>query len=357
MDEVRLLVNGREYGGWTSVRITRGIEAIAGSFELSVSDRWAIRSEPWPIVEEDECSVVVLTPGAGVLGTPLITGYVDGVRLAYDAQSHSISVSGKDRAAELVENSALVGKWEFASTPLLTLAKRLADQHGISVIPGPGYAPRAPQARLAIDPGETSYQVFERACRHAGVLVVSNGLGGIVLLGPGAGGRAPVALIEGQNILAASAEYDATARFRRYVVTGQHHGTDEYNVGVAAVQSEASDPNVRRASRVLMIRAEATVTQGYAKTRAQWEASVRAARAGSFSVTVQGWTVDGALWPVNALVKLTSPMLRVDADLLITQATYTLDVGGEKTQLTLRRPDAYRPEPNVPEDPWKVALT
>ena len=70
MSDLRLVVNGKKYGGWKSVRVTRSIESIAGSFELDVSDRWAGQGEIWPIYEEDACRVEID-------GTTVIDGYVD----------------------------------------------------------------------------------------------------------------------------------------------------------------------------------------------------------------------------------------------------------------------------------------
>jgi prophage tail gpP-like protein len=111
-----------------------------------------------------------------------------------------------------------------------------------------------------------------------------------------------------------------------------------------------------------MIRPEASTTTAYAQKRASWEATVRAARAGRVSVTVQGWTqADGTLWPVNRLVRVRAPRLAIDADLLIAEATYTLSEGaGTRTTLALRRRDAFLPEPVVAKaagnEFWRTAF-
>jgi prophage tail gpP-like protein len=93
------------------------------------------------------------------------------------------------------------------------------------------------------------------------------------------------------------------------------------------------------------------------KKRAQWEATVRAARAVSVQVTVQGWRQgNGELWPVNALVNVDLPWLRLSGDMLISELTHTLDESGTRTQLTLRRPDAFIPQPATPADADPLAL-
>jgi prophage tail gpP-like protein len=347
MPEVVLTVNGQRYAGWTSAQVTRGIEAISGSFELTVSDRWAAGASPWPIYEEDECSI-------SVGGTTVLTGYVDKRSSSFGPQEHSLSVSGRDRAGALVDCSALLRKWELHNTPLLSLAQKLARPFGVDVSLGAGLSPPLVK-KLTIDPGDTAFEVLERACRTAGLLPVSDGKAGVVLLRPGST-RCTTELVEGENLLSASADFDATGRYRRYVVLGQSSGSDEaFGTVVSAVVGSAVDANVNRAERVLVVRPEGSVTPSRAKARAEWEATVRAARANTVSATVQGWhQADGALWPVNALVHVRSPRLGVVGEMLVSQLTYSVGDGGTTTQLTLRPPNAFLPEPIVKNDgAWK----
>lgn len=337
---VSIKVGGKSYAGWTSARVTRGIESLAGSFELGVSDL-----KDWKITPEDECSVLIGD-------APLITGHVDAVRYSLGPREHELSVSGRDRAAALVDCSAVLKHWDLTGLSLFDVADLLSGPFGVAVT-ARGLTPAVLEPlgrKLAIDPGETAHEALERACRLVGVLPVSDGKGGIVLTRAGSA-RAATALVEGENILAGSSAFDASGRFRTYRVTGQKGGADQdFGLEVTTTLGAAQDVGVRRSERVLVVRPEVGVTRAQAKARAQWEATVRAARGDQVQVTVQGWTQgDGAVWPINALVRVTSPSLRVDGDMLVTEATYTLDAGGTTTQLQLRRPDAFRPEPVVPE--------
>jgi prophage tail gpP-like protein len=54
------------------------------------------------------------------------------------------------------------------------------------------------------------------------------------------------------------------------------------------------------------------------------------------------------LWPINKLVRITAPLAGVDGDMLITETVFNFDAdGGTTTQLTLKRPDAFLPQPQV----------
>jgi prophage tail gpP-like protein len=333
--------NGREYGGWKSVRVTRSMESLCGSFELSVSERWANQDQPWPIEEEDECAVIVD-------GKVAITGYVDAVRPSFSGFDESLNVAGRDRAGELVDCSAALGKWEYAGANLEKVARLLCEPFGIDVTLQAGLVASF-TSKLTIDPGDTAFQVLEEACRLAGVVAISDGSGGLLLTRTGTA-RASTPLVSGVNVLSGSASYDSSERFRTYKVLGQQKGTDEvWGEAAAQVKGTATDDRVKRTWRTLVVRPEAAVTLEQAKTRAQWEAKVRAARGVSVSVTVPGWTQrDGTMWPINALVPVRVPQLRVNGEMLITEVTFGLDDSqGQTTDLTLRRPDAFTPEPVV----------
>lgn len=94
--DVRLEINGVKYGGWTKISIRRGIGQVAGTFELSITERWP--GQPIPAKIELGASCVVTVDGA-----PVITGYVDDVAPSYNAASHTVSVTGRDKTCDLVD--------------------------------------------------------------------------------------------------------------------------------------------------------------------------------------------------------------------------------------------------------------
>jgi prophage tail gpP-like protein len=350
MRDVVLTVNSREYRGWKDIRVTRSIESLSGSFSMSVSERWRGQETPWPIREGDECAIKL---GEDVI----ITGYVDTRSMSLGANEHTLNVAGRDKAADLIDCSAVLDAWEFDAVGVLEIAKRVAAPFDIEVALAPGVeAPPTPR-RVVINPGETAYDVIDRACRLAGLFPVSDG-GGRVLLTRAAEVSA-MPLVEGKNILQAQAQFDGSACYSRYIVTGQQQGEDAlFGTAAADVRAEATDKNVRRSTRVLMVRAEGGVSIRQAQDRANWEASVRRARAFQLAVTVQGWEQsDGRLWPVNALAVVEAPFLGIGGPMLISEVTYSLAEGaGTTTELTLRPPDAFLPQPEIPEIEGGTAL-
>lgn len=375
MPDLRLRVGGHEYVGWKDIAVTTGLDSIAGRFSLSVSERWSLNGQRWTIREDDACAVAIDD-------TTLITGYVDRRRMALAVGEHSFGVEGRDVTGNLVDCSAVLKQWEFANMPVLDLCRLVAKPFGITVSLQPGLVdkaigtatptrgtakPRAggspsgvgsagrahaqelghPNAKFTINPGDSAWEVIDRSCRMVGVLAVSDGLGGVLLTRAGSL-RATTALVEGENILQASADYDNSRRYREYLVRGQASTSILGDAQVAAGVSGSAQDLGAREGRVLLIRPEGQVTTAFARRRAEWEATTRAARSSEIDVVVQGWTQgDGALWPLNALVDVRLPSLHVDAEMLIVQRTFRKSDAGTLTQLHLMRGDAFLPEPTL----------
>jgi prophage tail gpP-like protein len=339
-EEVTLVVGGFRYAGWKSVRVTRSIESLAGAFALDVSDRWDGEEAPWPIVEEDACRVEID-------GEVVIDGYVDKRSLSASKDSRALSYTGRDRAAALVDCSAVLSKWTYRNVNVADFAAIVARPFGISVSVQPGLVlPKVP--KLVVSPGDTAYEVIKRAAGDDGVLIVSDGAGGILITRAG-DERAATSLVEGMNILSASVDYDGADRFHQYLILTQAAGTDNASGDATRVQAEYRDDGVRRTERVLLMRPEKGYSVADAKRRAGWEARIRAARAETVTVVVRGWKQsNGELWPLNAVTRVVAPrLIGVEGDMRITQAEHSIGEQGRVTQLRLVRPDAFTPAPTV----------
>lgn len=347
MSELLLEVNNRRYGGWQEVRVRRSIEQLSATFDLRVTERWSGQAEPWPIQRGDACSV-------RLDGELAVTGYVDDTIPRFGAKSHSVQVIGRDKTADLIDCSAIFKTGRWRDRTLLQIAVDLVKPYGISVRIAAGIDIGARFKKFAIQESETVFEALDRLARMRGLLLISDGQGGLLISRAGRE-RIKTPLVQGRNILGGGGRLSLRDRYSDYIVKGCEPGSDwstpEQN---AQPQGIAKDPAVKR-YRPLIIIAESSGNRDRLTDRAIWEAAVRMGRSARPVISVQGWRHASGLWLPNRLTKVDCPYLKLGREMLIVACTYIKGKSGTFTELELARPEAFEllamPEPQE-EDAW-----
>jgi prophage tail gpP-like protein len=335
-----LKCNGYTHEGWEDVRVTRSMETLAGGFQITYYDKWGTQEESRTIYTGDACEVIMY-------GQTIITGYVDTASINYDGSSHTLSITGRDKTGDLVDCSAIYQTGQFNNQKIEAILSSLCKPFGIKVTTASSTG--ASIQKFNINPGETVHEVIERLCKLQGLLCIADKKGNLTLIRGGEyqnGGR----LIEGVNILSGSVESDFKDRFSQITVKGQEQSSGT-NPGLNAYKATASakDLEVKR-YRPLIVIAEEQASTARCAERASWEVATRCGRSRRFEITVLGWRSEaGKLWDINQKVQIDAPNLGVSETLIISEVTYTSDSQGEKTHLTLLRPEAYLQMKELPE--------
>lgn len=355
MHDVQLKVGGREYGGWKSVRVSRSIEQIAGTFEVGVSKIWPGRDPERDIVKikmGDACSLEMD-------GETVITGFVDDVRIKHTSKTHDVTVAGRDATGDLVDCSAIHKSGQWSNETMEGIASDLCRPFGIQVDVKTDTGKRL--THWAISQGETAFACLERLARDRAVLLLSDGRGGLVIARAGSDRAAPLVL--GKNILEAEASLSSRDRYSLYIAMAQGTGQDDGSVPAAWISPKkmVSDETMAESrSRPLIVIHDGYVTGGATlEQRAQWEANVRAGRSVDVNVKVQGWAEGprGGLWHPNRISHVFDPDLRLDSDLLIKKVDFVLDENGTFAELALTDPLAFTliPMPHNPDNWMSLA--
>lgn len=333
MTDVALRVAGYRLTGWTAATVTRALETVSGRFQIAVSEHMPGTEVMRVLSPGDACSVELDDER-------VLTGFLDRVGVGYTDESHAINVDGRDATGDLVDCSAASSPGEWHDATLAEIAQDLAAPHGVAVRTETEIG--EPFRRFRIEEGESVFEAVERACRFRGVLPLSDGDGALVLGAPRRV-RVPVALERGVNILEARGESSWIDRYSEYTLLGQQAGNDDFwGAEAAHVRASARDPGVTR-HRPLTIIGEQSLSQLEAQARIDWEASVRAARARSVRVRVQGWrsTEGGALWAPGQLVRVSDDWLGIDRDLLVSTTVQRISDSGTVTEMTLYPASAF----------------
>ena len=360
MDKLTLKVAGQVYGGWKSVTINHGIEQVAGTFALGITERWPGQATSWAIPPGELCEVLIGDD-------PVINGYVDAVSVSYDAQSHDISVKGRDRTGDIVDCSA--PSVDFKNQTFDQIAQALLKPYNIRLTNQTKSKPIS-LPKNAMQQGESVFRTLEKIVRSEGALLISDRQGGLIKTRAGAGGESDTVLKFGENILRAQFEHSYANLYSNITVKGQvaAPSAERFSVTQTSCKGSVSRPSKAASSvnsqitryRPLVLVAETQADAKRCLQRAQWKASTREAKARRITITVQGWRQrSGKLWQINQTVRVTCPWMRVDERWLIAATNFKLDSGGSLTDLTLVGPNAYNllPEIPAPNAAGKFAVT
>lgn len=336
-NRARLKINSVFYEGWKAFSIQESIETIASGFRLSLTDSWG--DVRWPIRDGDLCEVYIDEE-------KLLTGYVDSIETSISKDERTIEVSGRSKASDMVDCSADIGVSNFTGIKFEDLCKKLASPFGITFSLLSGVVTGPVISKVGVGIGETAFEILDKRAKQKGLLLISTPDGQVEISTPGKT-YSVSGLTLGQNIISCNASFDSKDRFSTYKVKAQNNYELD-SVGGFQVLGRATDSNVPR-FRPLVISAGNSMTNAEAKTRAEFEATTRAARAKRVSVTVQGFRQsDGSLWKKNQLVRVIAPPLGVEnEELLISDISYSQDESGSFTTFGLKRKDAYIPVPEV----------
>ncbi|SIQ23770.1 Mu-like prophage tail protein gpP [Rhizobium sp. RU35A] len=368
---ISLEIDGQRVDQWTAATVTRDLKDFCGSFDFTFRDR---RRSGQALPYASFGPLLKLKPGPAVVirigRLPILKGYIETVEPEIEDGRASVRIAGRDVTGDLIDCAAMLDAAEFRDVSFEEAAARIVRPYGIGVRTEVDTGDPFP--RYAIDLAETAFSAIEKGARARQLLVVSDGVGGIVVTRTGKT-RAPAPIRQPGNVLAARGVFTHAARHSQTVVRGQAEGaaskrgaarldttaepidagsrssgdgsaTERERRGVTATGRATDDEISRYRPIVHLARSKADAKA--AQTEADWRSRTARAAAEEFTVTVRGHTVDGAVWTVNQLADCAIAYVDIDRELLISRVAYSEDEQrGATTEITLCSPEAFDAEP------------
>lgn len=357
---MRIEVDGVRYGGFLRASAEFRLDALCGSFEFEATSE---EGRPLPFVGGEPCAVIVDDE-------LVLTGFIEIVNVDGDSGEHRIVVAGRDKTCDVLDSSISSLSDLRAPISLARIARRVVSHLGADVQVTDAARPAAfdeAEDLASPEPGQNAFEFLEALARKRRVLLTSGPSGDLVIAAPStvdSGGRiVHKAREEGEsnNVLAYSASYDQTNRFRRYVSASQRNLVPLSLAGVpdldsivdqgTSPSSAATDPGAR-AGRQLVIAGESMFSDSQDALRAKWEADVRKARGRAYGATVHGYRNQaGRLWRTNELVRVDDDFAGIASTMLVNAVRYSISLEeGRTTTLSLLNRNAYTLELEEPAD-------
>ncbi len=338
---MKLEVNSIEYTNFTSATAEIRLDTLSNSFSFEAV-------ESLPFKGGEPCRVIVDNE-------PVVTGYIETVAGDYDAGSHSLFVSGRDKTGDLVD-STLDAMDDIKLTSLKSIIEQVitALELNITVLDFASPEDFNESEDIATpEAGQNAFEFIETLARNRHVLLTSDSDGNIIIeqtANVGTSGTLQNILgASDNNIKSASFSYDRTGRYNVYrfrsmldEVALNNAGT----VGIATIVNQNGsiiDTEIR-VGRQLSLIAESSMSDDGCVDRAIWEANIRKARGQMYSAVVQGYRTKpgGLLWSPNSSVVVVDNFANIDATMLINSVRFNMDVdGGRTTEIQCIERNAY----------------
>jgi prophage tail gpP-like protein len=365
---ITLSVAGVPYTSFKQIEVSKSLDNMVGVFSFRAVDPKGFR---FPFKVGDSCTV-------RVDGEAVIEGYIDKIHGAFSAESHEITISGRDKTSDVVD-STIGGNITFKPPiSLKSVIEQTLQKSGITglkvVDNVPGLAPFKAEDFVASKVGKKVFKFLEQYARKRQVLLTTNDLGEIIIT------RSPTA-VENQyiinqfngnanNVIEAKFTYDNSSRFHKYQMWSQlspmslvdnfdaqranrpdpsgtappAKDTSVQATQIATVKNEATDSQIRNTRTYNKI-AEQPTQQTTLADRAKWEGNIRRARSFTYNPSIQGFRYDrgSKLWALNTLVHVRDEFANLNATMLINEVTYMLSADrGSITKLSLVDKDSYK---------------
>jgi prophage tail gpP-like protein len=151
---------------------------------------------------------------------------VDTRQVAYDANSHTIQISGVSNTSWMYKSSVSTESGSFDGLTFEQVATKVMSNYpvGIKVI---GSLNAIPFEKLQNQPGEQIWDFLERIARPRGIILGSDSFGNALLIGDHNFPVINTQLIEGQNIKKCQCVIHKDQLFQLYKVHAQHPASDD----------------------------------------------------------------------------------------------------------------------------------
>jgi len=334
-DDVELLIAGKTHGDWSSYEIDSDL--------LTPADAWHVSlGMPGGKMPPDVVTGAPVEVRVG--GEAVLTGRVDEIDHAASKTAHSFSMSGRDKAADLVDCSAPVFVAKMAS--LKEIVAKIVSAFGVT-----RYRIDADETRtrekINIEPGDSAWDALARAAEANGLWPWFEPDGTLVIGGPDYSTPVVATLVlrrsgKGNNVISLHKQESMHSRYSEVTVLGQTHGT-ELEDGKNSLSGKAKDDGVTWYRPKIVVDHEADNT-AVCRDRALKLISDSRLNGLTLSAAVKGHLIDapgqpsdGMLWkPMQRVRVISEPHGIDDVFFLMARKFSRGRADGTRTMLTLK---------------------
>jgi prophage tail gpP-like protein len=341
-------VAGTYFSDWETVWIHNTWQDPNAEFRFTCAER--DQTPIWDKVQfkpRDFCKIWLANIKA-------IEGVIIVRQVAYDANSHGVSLQGVGRSWYAARASILTTQNVNYDGPLVDIARKVLAPTGVKLATiGNIDATPFNDPPVHPQPGETIFSFIERLAKDRNTIIGSTEDGAFLLIGDHAASE-EADLLEGFNIKSAQVVIDDRYARDNYWAIGQSQASDRQNMTKSGEVLKGVPGDLPFYSPLLVPLEHPVHTPEEVLLRAKHEQTWGMGEEITANITVNGWfnPRDKRLWRPGMAVHVKSPMAMLDMKLGIRSVTFTQDrQSGSQTTLDLVRPYRLKMYDDSPGSP------
>jgi prophage tail gpP-like protein len=339
--QVYVLVDGSQWYGWKSLRVSQSIDQAAHSLQIETSERESAGVNDWNVNGGSRIEVLV-APEFGEQAQPLFQGYVRLYEELVDGNSHTVNISAESDAIDIAEGSHLGPYFWREGTRQETIIDQLLEPYGLPVkITKP--LKIVPKEGFRVGVNETPLSVINKIAEKNGLATFTDSTGEFVL----SDGSDAINLGTGYqtgDYVKLSQTHDLQSQFSEVIVKAQKNERTQKS----SANFEAQQRIIKRIQghSLARYRPSVFISNGEDGSQADLDRYIRDRLIGqSLFVRMDvksPFTKEGPIWGINQQLRLSEPRFNLLGDYLRTvQVEHAMDNGGGYTvSMDLTVPEA-----------------
>ena len=225
-DRAVLNVNGKPFDkGWDEIRVSSSMDALSITFDFTCTQQRPFNRAEWEIQMGSVCSV-------SMGGQLLATGYIEDIDIDYNATSHTVHVSGRDKLADIVDSASdgTVLHWKASSAR--TIIAALVKPFGITLVVDPKVKALMNEAisPQTLQGGDGVFDIIMKILKLQGTVGIAMADGNLLVTEAGAYNgkeyRATDKIESGVNVIRGALKQSDKDRFQYYFTKGYSESID-----------------------------------------------------------------------------------------------------------------------------------
>ena len=248
MSKITLEVDGIEYEGFTDIAVNSSLEGFSSSFSFSTT----VKETKLGVIQND----LKLQQKAKVFVEKnlVITGYIEALDISYSADSHSITVSGRDIGGDLIDSSIIQKSYSIKN--FVNLINRVLLDNGfeIKIINKVGVLNLEPTEVVKAEKSESVFDFLDRYAKKLQVILKIDENGDLTIIREDSNVVKNMIInnfTSDTNILSANLNLSTVDRFNVIQVYSQGNNKTHTKASISQ-KGTASDSQIRKTRRKII---------------------------------------------------------------------------------------------------------